>query len=76
MVCAAPQNVGPCDGSGGRLETRCKIAVLTLFLCLYSDSLEPSAPLNFMGIISAHLSIKLMMPDMPMENLYPLRIIG
>lgn len=24
--CATPQNVGPCDGSGGRLETNCKIA--------------------------------------------------
>lgn len=24
--CATPQNVGPCDGSEGRLETNCKIA--------------------------------------------------
>lgn len=51
VVCAAPQNVGPCDSSGGRLETNCKIAAHLLFLCPCRDSLKPRAPLNSVVLV-------------------------
>lgn len=70
VACTTPQNVGPCDGSGGRLETNCKIAAVTLFLCLHSE-------LNSMWITSAHVChSELVIPDMPMEKLYLLRVFG
>lgn len=51
VVCAAPQNVGPCDSSWGRLETNCKIAAHLLFLCPCRDSLKPRAPLNSVVLV-------------------------